>query len=149
MGRIYTVVFEGANSGEAPPRTEFFYDWGVMPSGRYRVTFSFSSIVQTITGTSVPNIYIDLGQFTPQAVVNGNQQRIGYLGSLKYSAVGTNQYLYAKVDDNPPLYLNTRPYNNNVIINIFDNRYPTENVEYNISNNQFTLCLSFELLDGT
>jgi len=146
MGRIYTVLFEGINSSEAPPRTVFYYDWGKLPDGQYKVQFSFSSIVQAIAGTSVANIYIDLGQFSPLAVVNGAQTRIGYLGSLKFSAVGANQYLFASVDDNPPLYLNTRPYNNTVKINVFENIYPTENVEYNLGNNQFTLCLSFELI---
>jgi hypothetical protein len=147
MGRIYTVLFQGINSSEAPSRTVFYYDWGQLPDGQYKVTFSFSSPVQTVSGASVANIFMDLGGFSPIATVNGNQTRIGYLGSLKYSAVGANQYLYASADDNPPLYLNTRPYNNTVKINVYENIYPTENVEYNLSNNQFTLCLSLELLE--
>jgi hypothetical protein len=145
MGRIYTVLFQGINSSEAPSRTEFYYDWGQLPDGQYKVTFSFSSSAQTLVGTSVANIYMDLGQFSPIATVNGSQTRIGYLGSLEGSGVGTNKSLTADVDDNPPLYLNTRPYNNRVKINVYENIYPTENVEFNLSTNQFTLCLSLEL----
>jgi len=146
MGRIYNVVFEGALASEPAPRTTFYYDWGKLPDGQYKVTFSFSSIIQTVVGTSIGNIYLDLGQFSTMAVANGKQQRVGYLGSLKTSGIGVNKSYFASVDDNPPIYLNTRPCKNNIIIQIFDNSSPTEDVEFNISNNAFTLCLSFELL---
>ena len=144
MGRIYNVVFEGTNAPETASSKVYYYDWGVLPDGQYKVTFSFSSRIQTLTNTTVANIFMDLGQFLPQATVNGSTPRIDYLGSLKYSGTGTNQFLFAGVTDNPPIYLNTRPMNNNVHILIQNNTVAEQT--YGIVNDAYTLCLSFEYL---
>ena len=36
----------------------------------------------------IGNIFINLGQYTPQASINGNPARAGYLGSIKWSITG-------------------------------------------------------------
>jgi hypothetical protein len=150
MGRIHTFVFNGAVSSQAQTasRTEWYQDWGVLPDKPYKVTFSFVSIIQSITAGTVGNIFLDLGQYTPQASVNGNPARAGYLGSIKWTITGglNNKCLFASVDDNPPIFLSTRPHNNIFKILFYDNQYPYDESEYSLLNNQFTLCLSFEEL---
>ena len=144
MGRIYNVVFQGVNTPETASSKVFYYDWGVLPDKPYKVSFSFSSRIQTLANTTVANIFMDLGQFLPQASVNGSTPRIDYLGSCRVSGTGTNQYLFAGITDNPPIYLNTRPMNNTVRLLIQDNT--VANQSYGILNDQYTLCLSFEAL---
>ena len=144
MGRIYNIVFQGEVAPETASSKVFYYDWGKLPDGPYKVTFSFSVRDQTLTNTTVANIFMDLGQFLPQATVIGATPRIDYLGSLFYSGTGTSKHLYAGINDNPPIYLNTRPMNNTVAIRIFNNTVAEQT--YGIVNNQYTLCLSFEKL---
>ena len=148
MGRIHTFVFNGAVESQAQTasRTEWYQDWGALPDKPYKLTFSFVSVIQSITPSTIGNIFIDLGQYTPQASVNGNPARAGYLGSIKWSITGglNNKCLFASVDDNPPIFLPTRPHNNNFKILFYDNQYPYDESEYSVLNNQFTLCLSFE-----
>lgn len=144
MGRIYNVVFEGEVAPQSASSKVFYYDWGVLPDCPYKVRFSFSVRDQTLTNTTVANIFMDLGQFLPQASANGATPRIDYLGSLTYSGTGTSKHLFATVDDNPPIYLNTRPTNNVVQIDIFNNTVAEQT--YGILNNQYTLCLSFEMI---
>jgi hypothetical protein len=148
MGRIHTFVFNGGVDSQqyAAPRTEWYQDWGVLPDKPYKVTFAFVSVIQSITPATIANIFLDLGQYTPQASVDGNPARAGYLGSIRWTITGglNNKCLFASLEDNPPIFLQTRPHSNNFKILFYDNQYPYEESEYSLLNSQFTLCLSFE-----
>jgi hypothetical protein len=149
MGRIHTFVFNGAVSSQSQPasRTVFYQDWGVLPDKPYKVTFAFTSVIQDINPPSVIcNLFLDLGQYTPQATVTGNPPQANYLGALSWTITGgaNNKCLFASIDSNAPIYIPTRPHNNLVKIITRENIYPYGESEYNLVNQQFTLCLSLE-----
>ena len=152
MGRIHTFVFNGAASSQSLPagRTVWYQDWGVLPDNKaFKVTFSFLAVIQNINPpTTVCNLFIDLGQYTPQATVTGNPPQAGYLGALSWTitAGANDKCLFASLDSNAPIYIATRPHNNQVKIITRENTYPYGDSEYNLVNQQFTLCLSFEEL---
>jgi len=147
MGRIFTVVF---NSDIATATTSvseiFYYDWGQLPQGEYKVSFSFVSGIATLTNVYCANIFVDLGQDVSLATSNGKVIRSGYLGSLRYSSTGASSTLFASVNDNPPLYLMNRPSNNMVLIQVLSNS-STTGTDYSPVPASYTLCLSLELMD--
>jgi hypothetical protein len=91
MGKIYNAVF---NSDIATATTSiaeiFYYDWGQLPQGEYKVSFSFVSAIATLTNTYCANLFVDLGQNVGLATSNGQVLRSGYLGSLRNSGTGAN-----------------------------------------------------------
>ena len=145
MGRIYSVVF---NSDVATATTSsgeiFYYDWGQLPQGQYKVSFSFVSGVATLTNIYCANLFVDLGQDAGIISANGQVYKSGYLGSLRYSGTGANQYLYSSVNDYPALYLMNRPFNKKVYIEVLSN-LNNQVTNYSPAPSSYTLCLSFEL----
>jgi len=145
MGRIYTVVFNGDVSTLTLTTSNiFFYDWGQLPEGEYKVSFSFISGIATLINTNCANVHIDLGQNANMSTSNGQGIKSGYLGFLRFSGTGASNYLFASTVDNPPVYLMNRPANNRVMVEI---KTSTNSIETNYSPVPvaYTLCLSFEL----
>jgi hypothetical protein len=157
MGRIYTVVFNSAVAGAASTNSEqFFFDWSQLEEGRYKVTFSFMSAVNSVTqptGTFVPNIFIDLGQGAYTSIASSNvptSAAIGavfnanFLGSLEFksftSNVGSYGYYCATSTTNPPFYLDNRPRNNAVNITI-NNNGATQSTPFTPVPGAYTLTL--------
>ena len=108
------------------------------------MSFSFVSGIATLTNTNVANIFVNLGQDVQIATVNGNQYRSDYLGMLRYTGTGASNYLYAGLNDNPPVYLINRPTNNKVFIEIHSNT-GSFTTNYSPVSGAYTLSMSFEL----
>ena len=147
MGRIFNVVF---NSDIATATTTtgeiYYYDWGQLPQGEYKVSFSFVSGVATLTNVYCANLFVDLGQNSCLVSANGQSLSSGYLGMLRMSGTGTNQYLFSAITDNPPHYLMNRPSNNRVYIQVLSN-LNNQVTAYTPAPGAYTLCLSLELQD--
>jgi len=127
MGRFWNFILNSAVGTEGTTAgidETFFIDWSRIPDKPYNLTFTFMSSASTITITSLANIYIDLGQQSQLAVSSVDSSvcgRVGYLGKLIYSSGGANQNLRAGTTDNAPLYLESRPVNNTVRVELFRN----------------------------
>ena len=144
MKKIYNVVFQSAIPSTTTVGEIFYYDWGQLPQGEYKVTFCFTSAIATLINTTVANIFCELGQDTAIASSNGQQYRGSYLGMLRYSGTGASNQLFAGLNDNPPTYLMSRPTNNKVFIQIHNNNGTFE-TNYAVAPGLYTLCMSFEL----
>jgi len=144
MKKIYNVVFQSAIPTQTTIGEIFYYDWGQMPEGEYKVSFTFTSAIATLVNTTVANIFVDLGQGTPIASVSGNTYKSHYLGMLRWSSTGANSYLFSGLTDNPSTYLMNRPNNNRVFIQILANSGTFE-TKYAPVPGAYTLCMSFEL----
>jgi len=125
MGKqIFNFIFNSEIGTGATTSENFFFDWSRIPDVPYTVSFSFTSAIATLTNTAVPNVFVDLGQSNTFIVMPQNatlSQQSNYLGSLRPSGTGASQYLMSAEPDNPPLYLNGRPTNNNILISIKTN----------------------------
>ena len=144
MRRIYNVVLQSAIPSQTTVGEIFYYDWGQLLEGQYKVSFTFISAIATLVNTTVANIFLDLGQDTDLVSASGQQYRSGYLGMLRYSGTGASNYLFAGLNDNPPTYLMNKPANNRVFVQIHANTGTFE-TNYSVAPGAYTLCLSFEL----
>ena len=69
-----------------------------------------------------------------------------YLGSLTPSGTGASNYLMAVETDNPPIYLNRRPTNNNIQVQIHQNII-TQMTDYTPAPVKYTLCLCLRAVE--
>ena len=100
MGKIYNIVLNsgyGTTNGDIRNIT-FYYDWGRMEEGRYKLSFTFITSSFTTTNVNVCNIFTDLCQTNTFFAGNPNSSQsygFQYLGMARASATGANNYLYA------------------------------------------------------
>lgn len=150
--KIYNLVLQSSTGSGNTANSQFYFDWGQIPEGKYKVRFTFNSAVVTLNNTYVANIFLDLGQqvntfIVPSTTLTTPQLRGNYLGTVAASGTGASQYLFADLHTNPPIYLNNRPTNNQLFVEIHQNtdpyqaNYPSANI------GQYTLNLSLTLLD--
>ena len=148
--QIYNVILTSDLGNGANTFNEtFFYDWTQMPNVPYTVSFTFISGIGLFANTSVPTIFIDLGQSnskfaTPQNGSNINY-RYNFVGSMYYYGTGVNLQLAADLSTNPPLFLNSRPVNNNFVVEIHRNIAPFS-LDFTQAPVAYTLVLNFEEL---
>ena len=156
MGKIYTVVFNSAidASGTSTNNKTFYFDWTQLEEGRYMVIWSFMSATPGTapTASSVPNIFIDLGQGAYTSIASSgtvNQGQVynsNFIGSLEFKSFTTAALSYgyysATSTTNPPLYLDNRPRNNNVNILIFANG-ATQTTPFTPAPGAYTLTMQF------
>ena len=159
MGKIYNFVLNSqiASTNNALTYGEqFFVDWSQLPKTPYKVSFSFMSTNQISTNFSVANIYLDLGQGSnvqfgssnTAGSTAGNAFRANFLGSLEIRSYTNStpvsaSYLYASTTTNPPIYLDGRPQNNAVFVEIHTSG-ATQEANYAPIAGQYTLILSLE-----
>ena len=128
MGKITNVVLNSNNavSGSTSNNATFFVDWGAILDDRkaYKLHWTY------IGGNNA------MGAATKVAQVRADFQTRQYLnksstlgapttqtiGNLRFfAASGTLAYLFADDGNNPPVYLESRPYNNMFQVSIYDN----------------------------
>jgi hypothetical protein len=161
MGKIFNYVLNSQIAAINSVLTigeHFYVDWSYLPNTPYKVSFSFMSANQVSTNTTVANIYVDLGQGSTVIIspsntnlisTSGSQAyRAGFLGNLEVrsytnSASASGSYLFAASTTNPPIYLNSRPTNNDVFVEIHTNASTTE-TNYSPVPGQYSLILSLE-----
>jgi hypothetical protein len=160
MGKIYNIVLNSQISAINAALTygeRFYVDWSQLPSVPYKVSFSFMSANQISTNATVANIFIDLGQGSnvkfantnyPGINTGGNAYRANFLGCLEIrsytnSTPASASYLYASTTTNPPIYIDGRPQNNSVFVEIHTNGQ-AQGVDYVPVSGQYTLILSLE-----
>jgi len=160
MGKIFNYVLNSQIAATTAGLTigeHFYVDWSYLPNTPYKVSFSFMSANQISTNATVANIYTDLGQGStvmlassnyPTTTTVGSNYRAGFLGCLEIrsytnSTPVSGSYLYASTTTNPPIYLNSRPQNNDVFVEIHTNASTTD-TNYSPIPVQYTMILSLE-----
>ena len=157
--RIYNFVLNSNFGGRTPVTSStFFVDWSVLPEGEYKVSFTFTSALAGTDLTSTVNavIYLDLGQASTSimeasAALSSSAIRGSFLGCLRQTgyAIGTTTptdyltFLVADLNTNPPVYIFTRPRNNQVSVDIHTSSTTTTTNFSPIGD--YVLTLSFEL----
>jgi len=145
MGRIYTFLLNSDIAGNATANCRYFIDWEMLPPNkRFKVSFTFMSATGVLTNTEVANVFIDLGQ-SKSVVANSEFAQTGfkssYIGSLRWAGFATGQ-LSASTTDNPPIWLDCRPPNNIIKVEIH-NANATILTDY-APVPKYALTLSFE-----
>ncbi len=139
----------------------FYYDWNTIPEGEYLVTMSFitNNIAVVNNLYSGNSIFIDLGQanstvFYASNQANFNVRNKNFVGMTLFS--GTNTLgstavlpLFANSDTTKPIYLRSRPTNNNVnvlILSDYSPQFVLDMISTNDPLYNYTLVLNFNLL---
>ena len=147
--QIFNIVLNSDLGAGPTQNSSFFFDWSRIPDVPYHVSFSFFSAVATLTNTTVANIFVDLGcsnTFLAGPYSLNIAYNSMYLGSLKPSGTGASNYLMSAESDNPPIYLNGRPTNNNVVVQIHQN-INTQMTDYLPAPVKYTLCLCLRAVE--
>ena len=128
MGKSYVFVFNSAYSTAVTTGITYNCDWSRLDrSKKYKANFTFLSANVLALNASVANIFVDLGSCTSQICPSGTQlaYMCSYLGVIKpqqlTGTAGANTYFYAGINDNPPIWLDAPPSNNQVFIQIHTN----------------------------
>jgi hypothetical protein len=149
--KTYNLVLQSSVGTNGTPNETFFFDWGQLPQSRYSVQFTFNSADVAPTSIYVANLFLDLGQQPNTFMVTSTletsvQPRGNYLGCLSsLGGGGVNHYYFADLTTNPPIYLNNRPTNNNLFVEIREAVSPFNTAFPDVG--QYTLTLCFTQLD--
>jgi hypothetical protein len=155
MGKIYNVQLNSSlatavSTTSLPGYSKMQYniDWAnLLPDKKFKLTFAMMSAISFGLNISFPYITTNLLGHSYQPATNGFQNAY-YLGHLRQNTAlnvvkSNNAYIYstysADVTENTPIYLDNRPANNNLTVNILNN----------ISNTEFTDAYSSITVGGT
>ena len=115
------------SAGAGGNSRQYYFDWSVIPDGKYELSFSFISDMNTIDPNIQHTIFSNM--ISPQNVFQAGSRiganTIAYLGVLKPVAVnvaldvGANNVFQANPPDNPPVICN-RPMTNIFTIGIYN-----------------------------
>jgi hypothetical protein len=149
--KTYNLVLQSSVGTNGTPNETYFFDWGQLPQSRYSVQFTFNSADVAPTSVYVANLFLDLGQQQTTFMVASTletsvQPRGNFLGSLSSLGSGANHYYFADLTTNPPIYLNNRPTNNNLFVEIREANSPFNTAFPDVG--QYTLTLCFTQLDN-
>lgn len=128
MGKTYTYTFYSSiGLGATNINKQYNVDWSKLPNKPFKVSFSFCSSYTLKVGTTKMMLFADLGQTTTIASsLNGPDKNYpcGFLGFL-YDEESTAVALRLNVNTdrtyNAPIWIDTRPVNNNLTILINNN----------------------------
>ena len=145
MGKIYNIILESTvGTGASNANQSYYIDWGRLPDEPYKITETAH------LNATVANIFVDLGQGMNTVIAQNpsalSSYRSNYLGFLFVTGTGNAHMLFCETTTNPPLYIDQKPNNNNVLVQINTNTAPFD-TDYGGSVGQYTLILSFEKQD--
>jgi hypothetical protein len=144
--KFFNLIFQSEVPSTTTAGEVFYYDWSQLPQGAYKVTFVFVGAIATLTNTTIANIFCDLGQNSQIVSASNQSYRTGFLGALQFTTSDADGSLYATLTNNIPIYLNQRPTNNRVFIEIHANTGTFE-TNYAPVSGKYTLSMCFELLE--
>ena len=117
-------TFYGAGDGKQ--NRQYYFDWSVIPDGKYEITFSFVGDSSTISTLSQYTLFSNM--ISPQNVYQAGDRvganTIAYLGTLRFDTINsgttpdTLNCLVSNSTDNPPVICN-RPTTNIFTIGVF------------------------------
>jgi len=146
MKKSYRVILQSllATSGAAVNFKTYYYDWSQLKDCHYKLTFTYSSSVITLSTTQTAYLFVGLTQsynnITSDQSGQITEYRGDYLGSLYHTRGQSFPYLSANQKSNPPIYLDGRPRANIFSVEIKAN----VNTAFPFGSANYTLILSFE-----
>ena len=153
--KIVNVILNSNNAlaGSTNSNANYNVDWGAIlkPNQAYRLHFTYVGQANTITAASKlaqVQIGFQMEQYLGQSSTYGAPTSIT-IGALRTFYInGTINYLFADDNNNPPIYLQTRPYSNTFNVRVMTNdATPIEwkdNAATPVVNNNYILNLSFQ-----
>ena len=151
MGKIYNIILESSvGTGASSKNKSYYIDWGRLPDGPYKITFAFRTTETAHLNATVANIFVDLGQGMNTVIAQNPSAsstfRSDYLGFLLVTGTGNGHILFCDTTTNPPLYIDQKPNNNNILVEVHTNTAPFT-TDFDAEVGQYTLILSFEKQD--
>lgn len=126
MSEIYQLILNSkdAITGSTTSNAKYYVDWAsFLPEGKYNVSFTYTSASNTLNTSKYPVISINslYGSVFTSSLNAGAPSSL-QIGYLKQNMITTTTMTFqADLATNPPLYLKSRPLNNNFNVCIFDN----------------------------
>lgn len=153
--KITNVVLNSNNalSGSVNNDANYFIDWNAIlkPNTPYILHWNYVGQINTLTAASklaLVRVNFQMENYGNTSNVYGapSTTTIGALRSFYLN--GALNYLFADDSNNPPIYLENRPYSNTINVRIETNDAPPvlwkDNATVPVVNNAYTLILSFE-----
>ena len=152
MGKIYNYIFNAGFGTGADHSKVYAVNWDKMPDEKpLKLTFSYTSNNTNDTFLETANIYCNLGQSyvifgSGNSLINYRPDFLGFLTPIGFTVGATNfQSLTASTITNPPIYLDRRPYQNTITVEVKTSANQTASYTATLGN--YTLILCFEELD--
>ena len=150
MKKIYNIALFSAVPATATNNEQFFFDWGQIEDVPYKVRFTLQSVGSAVSDAAVATVFCDIGQGNTTFVAKSQtgsspNYRNDLLGSLMINGVGGDNFYYAFLNTNPPIFIMHRPTNNNFTVNLHSS-IPSFNNDIPVIGN-YSLILNFETLD--
>lgn len=154
--KIVNVVLNSNNAlaGSANNNATYFIDWSAIlkDNTAYRLHWTYTGQVNTFTTASkLPQVRVD---FNMENYLNKSSTfgapTTTFIGNLQPKQIVNNTTwgLYADDSNNPPIYLNKRPYNNTFNVQVVTNDATpvlwVDNAATPVANNNYILILSFQ-----
>ena len=158
MGKIVNVVLNSNNKVSGVNNDAvYFVDWGAILQNRkkYKLHWTYVGQSNVITAASkVAQVQVDfqVNNYLNRDSTMGapTTQTIGCLRTFYVN--GTINYLFADDNNNPPIYLDSRPQNNTFRVQVLTNDSPPVAWKDNttttpVVNGNYMLTLSFQEFD--
>lgn len=154
--RIVNVILNSNNaiSGSTNSNANYFVDWSAILKLNTPYKLHFTYVGQSNVLTAASKLAQVQVNFLMENYFNKTNNTIGVpktftIGVLRSAYLnGTINNLYAGDNDNPPIYLENRPLNNNFNVSVLTNdATPVEwkdNAATPVVNNNYILTLSFQ-----
>lgn len=124
MGKIYNVQLNSMSGTASPTTSNTFYniDWAnLLPNKKFKLMFSFMSGINYAGNIAFPYIVTNILGNSYKPATNGYQNAY-YLGHLRPTPALNYYCCYtADINENAPIYLETRPMINNLQIKVVNN----------------------------
>lgn len=158
-GKIVNVILNSNNAltGSTNSNATYNIDWDAIlkQDKAYKLHWTYVSQSNTITAaTKVAQVQIDfqMEQYLGQSSTYGAPKSL-IIGCLRTFYVnGTINYLFADDNNNPPIYLERRPYGNTFRVQVLTNdATPVEwkdNAATPVVNGNYILSLSFQEMES-
>jgi hypothetical protein len=155
MGKCYNLTLDSNffYGGASSNRRTYFVNWAaILPEKAFKVTFSYMSVASgSVEGLfEVMTLFTNLGA-TNNFTSNSNTRSTLFMGNLKIAACTSlatgqsNAYYFAEQNTNHAIYLNSRPTQN--ILEVQLNQGFTGNGFIYPNPDPYILTLSFEEVD--
>ena len=151
---VYNIVLNAENkvAGGTNASCLYNFDWGILPRGEYKVTFSYQGGANSIHTVRFATLSVDLGQsknFTTSSTVTitPSTRIIGYLQPYNITASTiTNASYLISTYNNTPVYLSNPPSNQTFLVQVSNPDGTPYTDSLNAVNASYVLILSFELI---
>ena len=150
---IYTVVLNSTSKvvGSTTTNALFNFDWSYLPDNeKYKMSYTFcSDAIAMTTLATIPCLYVQLSQsniYTNSITTGATTTNM--IGVLSPFNIGAVSFLYADTQINSPIYLNHKPVNNVIKVDILTNASPPVNWADSsaVAVQNYILTLTFETI---